>query len=395
VEHPIKTQSLPIGVVFHRETLRRIGRSGDNFCLTWAADDSQITSMDDGNWLDEPHSYSNHLYRLIGGANDFQREDVPGYPQFLYGERGWFGYGLCSVGGALYSFVSKCPLNSWSGPFRGMKLLKSYDNGASWVRVNRRGEERPLGPWDPVRNEVSAEEMFFLEEAGRIGHGGMAYPFASCDAVQEGRDHGASRDGYVYLYSPEGACTAQLLLARAPAEALSRRDAWEFYCGWQGGQPLWNHDLQARQPVHAFPARDDNGDVFGWYSWLPSVVWNQGLGLYLMVNGGTYGGHGLSGTAEDYYHRWMHTRSGSLGFWWSRHPWGPWTPFYYAAEWTVDSPDNRTYQPKLSPKWISADGRHLVLIWSDAMKNAEGKSHTVNYRWNQMEISLLMPDESQ
>jgi hypothetical protein len=30
----------------------------------------------------------------------------------------------------------------------------------------------------------------------------------------------------------------------------------------------------------------------------------------------------------------------------------------------------------------------MVLIWSDAMKNEEGKSHTVNYRWNQMEITL-------
>jgi len=121
----------PTGVVFHTETLRRVGRSGDNFCLTWAADDSQITSMDDGNWLDGPHNYSNHLYRLIGEADDFRREDLTGYPQFLYGEGGWFGYGLCSADGVLYSFVSKCPQNSWSGPFRGMKLLKSYDNGVT------------------------------------------------------------------------------------------------------------------------------------------------------------------------------------------------------------------------------------------------------------------------
>ena len=49
---------------------------------------------------------------------------------------------------------------------------------------------------------------------------------------------------------------------------------------------------------------------------------------------------------------------------------------------------NRTYQPKLSPKWISEDGRKMVLIWSDAMMNEEGRSHTINYLWNQMEITL-------
>jgi len=54
----------------------------------------------------------------------------------------------------------------------------------------------------------------------------------------------------------------------------------------------------------------------------------------------------------------------------------------------VDSPENRTYQPKLSPKWMSADGRRMVLIWSDAMKNAAGQSHTVNYLWNQMAITI-------
>ena len=39
-------------------------------------------------------------------------------------------------------------------------------------------------------------------------------------------------------------------------------------------------------------------------------------------------------------------------------------------------------------KWISSDGREMVLIWSDAMSNAAGKSHTVNYRWNQMKITI-------
>jgi len=30
----------------------------------------------------------------------------------------------------------------------------------------------------------------------------------------------------------------------------------------------------------------------------------------------------------------------------------------------------------------------MVLIWSDAMKNEEGRSHTVNYKWNHMKITI-------
>lgn len=381
--------AVPVGVTFHPDTLRRVGHHGDNWCHTWAADDTIIASMDDGNWLDgADRGWNNHLYRLSGGPNEFVREDLPGYPQFVFNEGGWFGYGICSLDGVLYSLVSKCPKNGWSGPFRGIKLLKSHDNGASWQRVDRDGHERPLGPWDPARYEVSDAEMFYLEESGREAHGGLGYPFASCAVAQRGRDGQADSDGYVYIYSPEGANTHELLLARAPREALGVRAAWTFFAGWDGAQPRWSSALDLRQPNHVFPEADARGDVYGWYSWLPSVVWNPGLGLYIMANGGTFGGHGMTASAEDYYHRWMHSRSGSLGLWWARRPWGPWTQFYYNDEWTVDSPDNRTYQPKLSPKWISADGQQMVLIWSDAMKNAEGRSHTVNYRWNQMAITI-------
>ena len=75
--------------------------------------------------------------------------------------------------------------------------------------------------------------------------------------------------------------------------------------------------------------------------------------------------------------------------WYSENPYGPWHEFYYTDYWTADDPGNLTYQPKLSPKWISADGKEMVLIWSDAMKNEDGRSHTVNYRWNHMRITVV------
>lgn len=381
-------RKIPIGVAFEKDTLYRSDGRGDNWCITWAADGSQVASMCDGNWLGGKPSYHNHLYRILGGPSGFTRQDVPGYPQFAWGTGSWFGYGIVSVDGALYATISKTPKNSWSGPFRGIKLLKSHDNGATWNRVDHQGHERRIGPEDKARNEVTPEEMFFLEESGLPHQDRQAYPFSFVAFVQCGQDNTAAKDGYVYIYSPEGAHAHKLCLARVPKDKMGIRRNWEYFARYDETEPVWTPNIDERGYAHVFPEKTVDGHYFGWYSWLPSVVWNEGLGLYIMVNGGTCAGHGMTDSDADYYDAWMHTETGSLGFWYAEKPYGPWHRFYYTDAWTVDNPKNRTYQPKLSPKWISADGRQMTLIWSDAMKNEAGRSHTVNYRWNQMRISI-------
>ena len=378
----------PVGVVFEHDTLKRLGHRGDNWCMTWTKDGSKITSMDDGNWLKGPHSYSNHLYRITGGPDDFTRADIPNYPSFFAAENGWFGYGMFSIDGRIYSLVSKCRKNTFSGPMLGLKLLKSTDNGKSWYRVNKDGQERLLKPKDDARNETTAEEMFFLQESPRMHGIYPGFPFVFCSVVQNGRDNQAAKDEFIYIYSPEGAQAHRLLLARAPAEKFETRKSWEYFSGWNGDEPTWSKDINERDAVCVFDEKNPNGEYFGWYSWLPSVVWNPGLELYIMVNGGTYGGRDMTNKVEDYYSSWMHTKTGSLGFWYSEKPYGPWKRFYYTDYWTADDDKNLTYQPKLSPKWMSADGKKMVFIWSDAMKNEQGRSHRVNYLWNQMEITI-------
>ena len=299
-ESPTPPGPLPKGVAFHHETLWRSDGRGDNWCLTWAADDSQVTSMDDGNWLGTELYYHNHLYRILGGPEGFTRQDIPAYPE-LVGEAGsWFGYGIVAVDGLLYSAISKTPGPSWSGPFRGIKLLRSADNGGTWQRIDRDGSAREIGYLDEARNEVNPGEMFFLEEFGLPHRQQPAYPFSFVDFVQHGRDNVAARDAYLYLYSPEGAQAHQLLLARVPKEQLDVRSAWEYFVRYDdGGQPVWSTDIQRRGAVHVFPEQSADGNCFGWYSWLPSVVWNAGLGLYIMVNGGTYAGHGMVPAASQ------------------------------------------------------------------------------------------------
>lgn len=378
----------PIGVNFQKETLKRLGAHGDNWCITWAEDDSQITSMCDGNWLKGTFNFHNHLYRILGGPDNFTRDDIPGYPHIVMGKGSWFGYGIITISNKIYSVISKTPDTHWSGPFRGIKLLKSNDNGDSWYRVNRKGQERIIEPKSKAINEVNEAEMFFLEEYGLPHQTQKAYPFSFVDFVKEGKANATAKDVFIYIYSPEGAHAHKLLLARVHKDKLGIRNAWEYFTSYHDGQPQWSSDINKRGYIHQFPEKSSDGNYFGWYSWLPSVVWNEGLGLYIMVNGGTYAGHGMTNSDKDYYDRWMHTKTGSLGFWYSEKPYGPWKQFYYTEYWAVDDPKNRTYQPKLSPKWISQDGKEMVLIWSDAMKNEEGRSHSVNYKWNQMKISI-------
>ena len=381
---------VPKTVTFHRDKLTRIGHTGDNWCLTWAADDSLVTSMDDGEWIRKPggNPFHNRLYRILGGPDDFTREEIEHYPDYTAGKGGWFGYGIVSVDSILYAAVSKTPGQRWSGPFPGVKLLRSDDNGHTWQRVDRHGNLRQLGAQDPARHATSMDEMFFYEEYGLPHQQQVAYPFAYFDFVQHGRDNSAAKDDYLYIYGPEGAHAHRLMLARAPKDSLGVRRSWQYFTGYDSDQPRWSSDINDRQPAHVFPEKSQDGNYFGWYSWLPSVVWNGGLKLYIMVNGGTYAGHGMTDSDEDYCHAWMHTETGSLGFWYASDPYGPWTAFYYTDYWTADDPANRTYQPKLSPKWIDTSGREMTLIWSDAMKNADGKSHTINYKWNQMPVTL-------
>lgn len=390
---------IPRSVLFHTDSIFRTRSEtercdGDNWCITWSADDSQVTNMDDGDWLGSRESdthrrgFHNRLYRIIGPETEFERQELHGYPEFAGPEGSWFGYGIISVDGTLYSAISKTPGNAWSGPFRGVKLLKSIDAGESWSRIDASGRERLLSPMDEARNRDDAAEMFSLEVSGRPHQEQVAYPFSYFDFVQHGRDNTLARDAFVYVVGPEGASAHRLLLARVGKTQIGNRDDWQYYAGSTDGEPVWSTDIEQRQPMHIFPDRNSQDEYFGWYSWLPSIVWNEGLGLYIMVNGGTYAGHGMSDSDEDYYDSWMHTRTGSLGFWYAEKPWGPWQPIFYAEKWTADDPQNLTYQPKLSPKWISDDGKRMVLIWSDAMRNAEGKSHTVNYTWNQMSITL-------
>jgi hypothetical protein len=120
-------------------------------------------------------------------------------------------------------------------------------------------------------------------------------------------------------------------------------------------------DIEARAVVHTFPRGWVNhtnlfpGDLVV-ESWLPSVVYNEPLGLYLMASAGI--GCAPDGTEFG--------KASYLGFWVSVTPWGPWRQIHEEREWTPDrDPEARAYAPQIVPKWIAPDGKSFWLVWAD------------------------------
>ena len=62
------TPAPPTGIVFHRDTLQRSDGHGDNWCITWAANGSQVTSMDDGDWLKGDSRFESQGFSASSGT---------------------------------------------------------------------------------------------------------------------------------------------------------------------------------------------------------------------------------------------------------------------------------------------------------------------------------------
>ena len=80
-------QRIPVDVLFKQDTLYRTPqeKTGDGWNLTWAADGSQITVVNDGEWgfpHDSPsktRKYHSHLFRVFGDAGYELHTDIPNF----------------------------------------------------------------------------------------------------------------------------------------------------------------------------------------------------------------------------------------------------------------------------------------------------------------------------
>ncbi|BAV63356.1 beta-lactamase [Sphingobium cloacae] len=341
------------------DTILRLGGLGDGYKMSWAADDRQIIAVNDGpGWADPPQAfYNSRLWAAAGSPPDVSFTDLPGYPELNLSARPedaphYFGHGLLAARGRLYQFLSTLD-RAEDRPRRwtGAKLIYSDDGGSNWR--NRDGSSPVV--WEDWDEQSRDRFTFFNEPDGC---------FSLLSILQMGRDYGANRDGYIYVYGTNGSVDGrmnELVLFRAPADRLPDRSAYEYYAGQRRGDARWTADIGQRKPVHVFPRGWVNytnlfpGDLVV-ESWLPSVVFNEPLGLYMMANAGI--GCAPDGTEFG--------KPSYFGIWVAATPWGPWRQIHEETAWTPGGDgEARAYAPQISPKWIAPDGKSFWIAWAD------------------------------
>ncbi|HEU4721172.1 MAG TPA: DUF4185 domain-containing protein [Gemmatimonadaceae bacterium] len=354
---------LPIkGAVRRDETTLRLGGFGNDWHMTWAADDSQFVALCDGSgWPGTPnHLYNSRLYRIVGGPADARFEHVPGYPDLIdelplaITQPRYVGYGTLALDGRIYQFLSTISFDTFSerhvdhvNPrFDGVKLIYSPDGGDTWC--NQDGST-PV-TWEGWEDRTK-DTMLFWEEP--------QHAFSLVSVLQMGRNYEANEDGYVYVFGPNGVTDGtmnELVMFRVPKERILDRGAYEYFAGHRpDGGADWARDVDGRGVVHTFPRGwvNDNGLS---HAWQPSLAFNEALGVYMMV----VWGHGRGPNSDEF------SSPSYLGMFVARKPWGPWTQIHEETAWTpLGDAAARVYQPQIAPKWIAADGRSFWLVWSD------------------------------
>ncbi len=363
VAAPFPMRALPAGirsVIRRDETLMRLGGVGDGYKMTWGADDNLYVAVNDGTgWIDQPRMfYGAMLWTIDGDIRTPSFTQVETYPEVSDATRPedapkYYGHGMLAVKGRIYQFLSTLDqAKERPRHWQGSKLIYSDDNGRTWY--NQDGTT-PV-TWADWDTQSQKTLTFFQEPNGS---------FALLSILQMGQEYSENRDGYIYVYGLNGNVDGlmnELVMFRVPVDDMLNRDAYEYFAGHKDdGSASWASDINARAVVHTFPRGWVNGTNL--YegdlvldSWVPSVVYNKPLDLYMMASAGI--GCAPDGTAFG--------KPSYLGFWVSSTPWGPWRQIHEETEWTpAGDQEARCYAPQIAPKWISEDGTSCWLLWAD------------------------------
>lgn len=338
----------------------RLGGLGDGYKMTLTADGRQIVVVNDGpGWAPPPATFfSTRLWTVEGPPPQPRFAQLLGYPvvdraAHPEGAPHYYGHGVIAVGQNLYQFLATLD-QAEDRPRRwtGAKLIRSRDGGKTW----QNGDGSSPVVWEDWKDQSRNTLTFFNEPDGA---------FSLLAFLQQGKAHSSNRDGFVYAYGLNGSVDGlmnQLVLFRVRADRVADRAAYRFFAGRRGdGSARWSPDIAERQPVHTFPRGWVNytnlfpGDLVV-ESWLPSVTWNEGLGLYMMASAGI--GCAPDGTEFG--------KPSYLGFYVADHPWGPWRQIHEDMVWAPGGDTAaRAYAPQIAPGWVAPDGKSFWLVWAD------------------------------
>lgn len=341
-------------------SLVRLGGLGDGYKMTLAADGRQIVVVNDGpGWAPPPATFfSTRLWVAEGLPPQTRFAQLEGYPlvdraAHPEGAPHYYGHGVIAVGQNLYQYLATLD-QAEDRPRRwtGAKLIRSHDGGRTWQNADGAS---PVA-WEDWKDQSRKTLTFFNEPDGA---------FSLLAFLQMGQGYRANRDGYIYVYGLNGSVDGlmnQLMLMRVRKDRVADRAAYRFFAGRTGkGAARWSAEMAARQPIHTFPQGWVNytnlfpGDLVV-ESWLPSVTWNEGLGLYMMASAGI--GCAPDGTEFG--------KPSYLGLYVANQPWGPWRQIHEDTAWTPGGDAAaRAYAPQIAPGWIAPDGKSFWLVWSD------------------------------
>jgi hypothetical protein len=266
----------------------------DNWPITWGDDGDQYTSYGDG-WGFPPGTelkLSLGFAKVAGGPADFQGTNLraPTGERQGDGAAGAKASGMVMVDGVLYMLV---------------------------------------------RN-VGNSQLAWSEDHGRTWHWGFRFgtSFGCPSFLNFGRNYEDAPWDHVYVYSSDGPSAYEpydhVVLARVPKSRIRERDAYQFFAGLSGGEPVWSADIGERRPVFSFPAHCQRLDV----------AYCAGIRRYLLALG--------------------HDHHGGWGLFDAPQPWGPWTTAFHTEDWGLGD----THGYRLPTKWMGEDGRRLHVVFS-------------------------------
>ncbi len=272
----------------------------DNWPMTWADDDTQITAFGDGHGFRPfvPEKLSLGLSRVEGSPDDPKGQNLRSQSLERIGDgaSGLKASGILSVGGTLYLLVRNAD---------NAQLAWSEDRGATWTWADWRFSE----------------------------------------SFNFGRDYDGARDKYVYIDSPDSnsayeSC-GRLVLARVPIDQLTDRGAYRFFAGLDDeGEPHWAREIGARASVFENPGR----------VYRSSITYNAPLGRDLLCQ--TLAEPGSSNVDTRF--------EGGFGIYEAPEPWGPWRTVFFTNCWDVSPGETQS----LPSKWMSDDGTTVHLVFS-------------------------------
>ena len=292
------------------ETIIRQAKDGDNWPLTWAADDALYTTWGDGTGFipKVKQKLSAGFARVTGTPDRFVGENIRSTAEQLgQGREGMKGWGILAVGDTLYLWFGHADRKGGRA-----KLAWSRDQAKTWT----------FADWE-------------FAEFGLVGF------------INYGQAYAGARDDYVYSYSHDGPLADtpadRFILMRVPKSQVGERGAYEFFAGKAPtGVPQWTREISRRAAV--FEHRDA--------CLRSAITYNAGLRRYLWWQAIPQPpGHRDRGDTRY---------EGGFAVYDAPEPWGPWTTVYFTPKWDVGPGEHGDFPSK----WISPDGRHAALVFS-------------------------------